>query len=72
MNRRFGLKSHEGGEIGLTHDDSFMRLESTENWPHLKLNANSAERESKWPKAVAAAAATAVDREKNVNTQPIF
>ena len=26
MNRRFGLKSHEGGEIGLTNDDSFMRL----------------------------------------------
>ena len=46
--------------------------DSTENWPHLKLNANSAERESKWPKAVAAAAATAVDRDKNVNTQPIF
>ena len=34
------------------------------NWPHLTLNANSAERESKWPRAVAAAAAaaTAADR----------
>ena len=38
------------------------------NWPHLTLNANSAERESKWPKAVAAAAATAADRVQYFNT----